>query len=355
MFKKYIIIVDSMLNNVSLTDNNTNMISYVIIVVIFGVIIWILYYVIRVNGLKERECSYMSKLYPKINGAIKPINNTDPQCAGKLYDYFIKTAFNACSGGEYSYDYVDVCNLKSILSTGTRCLDFALYSINNKPVVATSISDDYYTKETFNSVPFSDVMKTIKDYAFATGTAPNNTDPIIIHLRIRSNNRKMYNNLTKIFHHYANIMLGNSFSYESGGHNLGETPLLKFMNKVVLIVDKRDQSFLQHDELLEYINLTSSSDYMRIYNFGDMENNADANELTFFNKRAMTLIIPDEKSNPSNPNGEQCREMGCQMVAMRFQYNDGNLKAEIDFFNKCGYAFCLKPNELRDKAAHLNK
>jgi hypothetical protein len=121
------------------------------------------------------------------------------------------------------------------------------------------------------------------------------------------------------------------------------------MNKVVLVVDKHDQGFLQHDELLEYINLTSGSDYMRVYRFDDMENNADVNELTFFNKRAMTMIIPDEKSNPSNPTGALCREAGCQMVAMRFQYNDSNLKAETDFFNKCGYAFCLKPPELRDK------
>ena len=345
-----------MLNNVHLpvlTDNNKTMISYAIMVVIFFIIIWIVYYAIRVNGLQGRECSYMNQLYPKVNGAIKPINKNDPLCAGKLYDYSIKTAYNACSGGDYSYDYVDVCNLKSVLTTGTRCLDFALYSIDDKPVVATSINDDYYTKETYNSVPFSDVMKTIKDYAFTTGTAPNNTDPIIIHLRIRSNNRKMYNNLVKIFQVYDNIMLGNLFSYESGGHNLGSVPLLDFMNKVILIVDKHDQSFLQHDKLLEYINLTSSSDYMRVYRFSDMENNADANELTFFNKRAMTMIIPDEKSNPSNPNGALCRETGCQMVAMRLQYNDSNLKAEIEFFNKCGYAFCLKPEALRDNVINL--
>jgi hypothetical protein len=295
----------------------------------------------------------MNQLYPKVNGSIKPINKNDPQCSGKLYDYFIKTAFNACSGGDYSYDYVDICNLKSILSTGTRCLDFALYSIDDNPVVATSVTDDYYTKETYNSVPFSDVMKTIKDYAFATGTAPNNTDPIIIHLRIRSNNRKMYNKLVEIFQAYDNIMLGNSFSYESGGHNLGEVSLLTFMNKVILIVDKHDQSFLQHDKLLEYINLTSSSDYMRVYRFSDMENNADVNELAFFNKRAMTMIIPDEQSNPSNPKGALCRETGCQMVAMRLQYNDSNLKDEIDFFNKCGYAFCLKPAELRDSVINI--
>ena len=345
-----------MLSNVHfpiITENNKTMISYAIIVVIFFIIVWIIYYAIRVNGLQGRECSYMNKLYPKVNGSIKPINKKDSLCAGKLYDYYIKTAFNACSGGDYSYDYVDICNLKSVLSTGTRCLDFALYSIDDNPVVATSINDDYYTKETFNSVLFSDVMKTIKDYAFATGTAPNNTDPLIVHLRIRSNNRKMYNKLVEIFQSYDTMMLGNSFSYESGGKNLGEVPLLNFMNKVILIVDKHDQSFLQHDELLEYINLTSSSDYMRVYRYSDMENNADVNELTFFNKRAMTMIIPDEKSNPSNPNGALCRETGCQMIAMRLQYNDSNLKDEIEFFNKCGYAFCLKPAELRDNVINI--
>jgi hypothetical protein len=345
-----------MLSNIHfpvLKDDNATMISYIIIVAIFFIIIWMIYYAIRLNGLQGRECSYMNQLYPKINGAIKPINKNDPLCAGKLYDYFIKTAYNACSGGDYSYDYVDICNLKSILSTGTRCLDFALYSIDDNPVVATSINDDYYTKETFNSVPFADVMKTIKDYAFATGTAPNNTDPIIVHLRIRSNNHKMYSKLIEIFQAYASIMLGNAFSYESGGHNLGEVPLLAFMNKVIIIVDKHDQSFLQHDELLEYVNLTSSSDYMRVYRFSDMENNADVNELTFFNKRAMTMVMPDEKSNPSNPTGILCRETGCQMVAMRSQYNDRNLKDEIDFFNKCGYAFCLKPAELRDSVINI--
>ena len=164
----------------------------------------------------------------------------------------------------------------------------------------------------------------------------------------------MYNKLTKIFKEYDSMMLGNLFSYESGGQNLGDTALVDFMNKVILIVDKHDQSFLQHDELLEYINLTSSSDYMRVYRFGDMENNADVNELTFFNKRAMTMIIPDEESNPSNPNGKLCRESGCQMVAMRLQYNDSNLKGEIDFFDNCGYAFCLKPAELRDNVI-INK
>ena len=42
-------------------------------------------------------------------------------------------------------------------------------------------------------------------------------------------------------------------------------------------------------------------------------------------------------------------ETGCQMVAMRYQLADDNLKDNIKFFNEVGYAFVLKPKEQRVK------
>ena len=64
-----------------------------------------------------------------------------------------------------------------------RGLDFEIFSINDQPVVATSTSDSFYVKETFNYIPFVEAMDVINNYAFASSTAPNPTDPIIIHLR----------------------------------------------------------------------------------------------------------------------------------------------------------------------------
>ena len=52
--------------------------------------------------------------------------------------------------------------------------------------------------------------------------------------------------------------------------------------------------------------------------------------------------------NPVNPSGMLSREMGCQMVAMRYQYVDALLEENTAFFNRCGYAFCLKPQRLRN-------
>jgi len=322
-------------------------ISYMIIVLICIIVIFSIIYIINISVLEKSECSKMDKLYSTVLGSIHSININDPNYSGKLYNYYIKSAYNACSGGSYKNDFVNICNLKSVLKEGVRCLDFAIYSVNDDPVVATSTNSSYYVKETFNSVPFKDVMKTIKDYAFATGTAPNSSDPIILHLRLYSNNRNMYNELTKIFQDYDNIMLGKEYSYESNGNNLGNSPLISFMNKIILIVDKNDQTFLEHDELLEYINLTTSSNYMRVYRYSDFKNNSDVNELIQFNKNAMTIILPDDDSNPSNPDSQLCRESGCQMVAMRYQYNDNNLKNDTTFFNDCGHAFCLKPIDLK--------
>ena len=331
----------------SITNMKDDFVSYIIMGFVFIILIIMLGYMIYIHRLESAECSYMNTLYPSVDGNIRAINVNDPDCSGNLYDYYIKTAYNACSGGSYKNDFVDICNLKSVLKQGVRGLDFEIYSIDNNPVVATSTTGDYYVKETFNFVNFSDVMNTIQNYAFSSGTAPNYTDPIIIHLRIKSNNQTMYTNLASIFASYDSIMLGKDYSYENSGHNLGGIPLITFMNKVILIVDRINNSYLENPDFLEYVNLTSNSAFMRAYNLYDVKNNPDINELTDFNRRGMTIVFPDSGVNPPNPSGYLCRESGCQLVAMRYQYVDNFLEENALFFDRCGYAFCLKPERLR--------
>jgi len=332
----------------TITSNmSEDFVSYVIILFICIILIIIIWYIIYLNKLENSECNFMNGLYPSLDGNIKSINTADPDCGYNLYDYYIKTAYNACSGGNYTNDFTDICNLKAVIKQGVRCLDFEIYSIDNNPVVATSTTDNFFVKETFNSVNFSDVMSIIKDYAFSGGTCPNPKDPIIIHLRIMSNNQQMYSNLANIFKSYDSIMLGKDYSYENYGENLGTTPILQLMGKIILIVDKTNNSFLENKNLLEYINLTSNSVFMRAVDYYNVKNNPDINELTNFNKTGMTIAIPDKGSNPPNPSSILCRAAGCQMVAMRYQTIDNFLEENALFFDEGGYAFCLKPAQLR--------
>jgi len=323
----------------------------VYIIFLFSIIVLVIFicYMIYLSMLEGRECNYMNTLYPSLDGNIRPITSNDPDCSGNLYDYYIKTAYNSCSGGSYKNDFVDVCNLKALLKQGVRGLDFEIYSVNNQPVVSTSTVDNYYVKETFNSVSFSTVMNIIQNYAFSGSTSPNPTDPLIIHLRFMSNNQAMYSNLANIFESYNSIMLGPSYSFETSGKNLGTVPLLSLQNKVILIVDRSNTAFLENQQLSEYINMTSNSIFMREYSYYNIKNNPDINELTDFNKQGMTIIVPDNGSNPDNPSGLVSRASGCQMVAMRYQLVDNFLMENTLFFDKAGYAFVLKPYDLRNQ------
>jgi len=142
-------------------------------------------------------------------------------------------------------------------------------------------------------------------------------------------------------------MLGKEYSFENHGNNIGENPLLNFKNKIILMVDKSNNAFLENKEFLEFVNITSNSIFMRLLNYYDVKNTPDITELQNFDKRGMSIVVPEKTSNPSNSSGILCRDAGCQMVAFRYQYQDNFLHENINFFNNAGYAFVLKPPELR--------
>ena len=327
-------------------SKNNTYITYIVIGLIVVIFIIFIMGVVYFGSLQSREIGAINLLYPSTDGHLRSICS---ECSGNLYDYYIKTAYNSCSGGSYKNDFVDISILKAILKQGVRCLDFEIYNIKSEPVVATnsSDSDNFFVKESFNSVPFSNVMDVINNYAFSGGTCPNPTDPLLIHLRIKSTEQAMYTNLANIFKSYTNIMLGKDYSYENAGNNIGASPLITFKGKVILIIDKSNNAFLENKELIEYVNLTSNSVFMRAFRYNDVKNTPDINELEEFNKKGMTIVFPDSGINPPNPSGVICRAAGCQMVAMRYQYVDNFLEENAIFFDDCGYAFCLKPENLR--------
>ena len=309
------------------------------------ILISILYY-FYYSRLKASECSSMTSIYGELNGKIKSIDNSD-QFNYTFKDYYIKSAYNCCSGGSYKNDYVDTCILKNILKQGVRGLDFEIFSINDQPVVATSTGDSYHIKETFNYINFSDIMNIIRDYAFSTGTAPNASDPIIIHLRIKSTNQSMYKNFAKLLKNYDSILLDKDYDSEYYGKNFGNVEIRKLMGKVVIIVDRSNTSFLECPEFYKFINMTSNSVFMRALHYYDIKYSPDMNELIEFNKQNMTIGMPDKGSNPENPSSVVMRETGCQMIAMRYQKIDTNVEENDVFFNQNGYAFVLKPEALR--------
>ena len=338
--------IESTMNKIlSLREDTASNIILAMIIIIVCAVLW---YIRSVNKLMDSGCSAMDLNYSKMNGSIKSLNADDPNCKYMLRDYYIKSAYNCCSAGTYKNDFVSVCALKDILKQGVRCLDFELYSVNNQPVVATSTVKSNFIKETYNYVPFAEVMSIVTNYAFSGSTAPNPNDPIFFHFRFKSTNQQMYSNLASLFKQNDSLFMGTSTSFENNGKNMGNTPLLKLQNKIIVMADKSNNSFMDNKELYEYVNMTSNSIFMRALTYYSVKNTADIVELQDYNKQNMSIAIPDnDSSNPANPSGIVCRETGVQMTAMRYQLNDVNVQENDEFFNKCGYAFCLKPARLR--------
>ena len=321
---------------------------------IVGILVGTLIYIHMKDSMESRECDLMDSIYGDLNTNILSINTSNANYQYNLRDYYIKTAYNCCSGGNYKNDYVTMCTLTDLLKQGIRCLDFEIYSIDNNPVVATSTSDNYHIKETFNYLDFSDVLKTIIDNAFSTSGAPNPKDPIIIHLRIKSENQKMYKNFAKLLEKHNDYFMGKSYSYENSKNNLitnfGATPLSELMSKISIIVDRSNPAFLECKEFYEYVNMTSNSLFMRKLTYDDLKHSSDINELIEYNKQCMTIGVPNKGPDPENPSSIMMREMGCQMSAMRYQKpEETNLEENDIFFDENNSAFVLKPENLRYK------
>ena len=333
----------------NIANMNENFASIIVFSIILILLIMMGINMYSMINLESSTCNHMDKLYPTVNGKIRPIslNTKDEQLGYTLKDYYIKSAYNSCSGGKYKNNVVNVCNLIDIIKQGVRCFDFEIYSLNDTPIVSTSIESSYFIKETYNSVDFGSVMSTLQNYAYSSSTCPNPNDPIILHLRIKSKNQKMYTAFAEILKTYDGLMLGPNYSFENNGKNLGNVKSLDLVGKIILIVEKDNTAFMENIAFYEYVNMTSNSVFMRAIKYYDVKFTPDMNELIEYNKQNMTLVKPDVGANPPNCSAILTREMGCQMVCMRYQLDDNFLKEDMAFFDSCGYAFCLKPANLR--------
>jgi hypothetical protein len=336
---------------------------------ILGVVIGILIFVKMINGKVTRDCNVMNTVYGEKNTAITSLsffkdssnsdNNAGERRLFSLYDYYIKTAYNCCSGGNYKNDYVSLCSLQDLLKQGVRGLDFEIYSINDEPVVATSTVDNYCVKETFNYVKFSDAINTVVNNAF-TDNVPNPNDPIIFHLRIKSENKEMYKKLGQLFEDLngKGLLMGPEYSNEyrdnrGNVRNFGAVNISEMMGKIIIVVDRSNTTCLCADcgdecgQFYEFVNMTSYSTFMQLLRYNDIEYTQTPDDLINQNRRAMTIGVPNKGSNPSNPSSAVMRSMGIQMLAMRYQMVDANVEENDLFFNEAGHAFALKPENLR--------
>jgi hypothetical protein len=322
------------------------------------VILWLITYVTTKINLGKTNCDIITQINKdspptKINSSWTTSNS--PDYAGKnLRDFYIKSAYNCCASGQFKSDYVSICALQNTIKQGVRCLDFEIFCVDNTPVVGVSSIDMMGIKQSYNSLPISEVLKEINNIAFSetAGICPNPKDPLLLHFRIKTNNVNILNILaSEIADNLGDKLLPIEYMRECNGTNLTKRPIKDFMGRVVIMVEKNNTSntmpiLYQSKNMWELTNVTTNSVFIHETRYMDIKNSNDLETITEFNKQNMTLILPDLTVSNANYISTVPQALGCQLIAMNFQNVDQNLLTYNDLFEKKGSAFVPKPKEL---------
>jgi hypothetical protein len=282
---------------------------------------------------------------------ITSINPEDSQSKFKLRDYYIKAAYNAFNPYKFKNSTVSMDALLYVIARGCRFIDFEVFSVDNEPVIASSSVNSFNYKETFNHIPVIEAFEVLGSYVFSGAKCPNPSDPFIIHMRIMSRNITMYDKLANVITQSKTVarnLLGPKYGREYQSKDLGNEDLLDFKGKIILMVDGTNPVY-RETKLFELINMSSNSLFLSKYTYFGVKNIGDPQAFKDANKKNMCLVVPDKSGRPINEGHNGPYTWGCQIATMCFQEEarDEKLKAYEDKFASVGYAFILKPEDLR--------
>tara|TARA_X000000950_G_scaffold289533_1_gene415009 strand:- start:41115 stop:42260 length:1146 start_codon:yes stop_codon:yes gene_type:complete len=339
--------------NVNLITN-TSIYRKLMVIAVFGVILLtLLFYVINKLDLNKQNCQKIGIFNDQLS--ISPVDyNNDNVKPYYLRDFYIKGAYNCCCAGEFKNDYVNLCALENAIHSGARFLDFEIYSIDKKPVIAASSVNNPNYKEMYNYIPFDKAMETVKTQAFASSYCPTSfSDPLILFFRINTNHKKIYDEMGNIIiKKFSNgsYLLPAQYGYEYNGENITALPLNIFKKKVIIAVLKENALF-SGSKLETITNITAGpySSYLKLHRASNIDYNNNVEELQQFNRLQMSIVLPDVKAENKNINSTKSYDLGCQIVGMSCQNFDEELKFNNKTFETADPAcsFVLKPSNLR--------
>tara|TARA_B100000902_G_scaffold399914_1_gene473578 strand:- start:1436 stop:2722 length:1287 start_codon:yes stop_codon:yes gene_type:complete len=351
----------------------------IIIFVLIGLVIVIfVFWAYSLTSLQDRDCEKLNDIYSTNNSHINPISIYNPYSNipiaqytpsnsmfdpsggnARLFSYYVKTAYNCCSPGNFSNSFVSLCALRNNISLGARCLDFEIYSLDLEPVVSTSTQSSslitsFFIKETFNSLSLKDALYYIKYFALesSNGGTPNYEDPLYLHFRIMTSQIQTINLIAKyILDILGDKILGTTYGQNNYNKSLSNKAIIQFCGKCIIMVNDNpiNSSVIMGSELWPLINIFTGGDNYKLLKYSTIKNMSDDDfkNLTNYNKFYMTMVIPDNGNSSTNYDSRICLRAGCQFIAMNFQSFDSYLETYFSVFDEVGFSYILKPCSLR--------
>lgn len=281
----------------------------------------------------------------------------------KDMDLVVADFYWSCSRKSYlpcgqSYDINSLDAIRQCIKAGARMINLDIYKsdTSDEPVIRNQTIMPYVGKP----LSADDVFKLIKEIGWLN--RPNY--PLILYLTINTNNKNTLELLTGYYKKYFLDKLIDkkySFNGRNGLYPFTRLPIKDFTGKIALITDK----YPIIGNLNEFVNsvISDNQQFINKFNYtsnledygGIKAHRSDFNNILEYNKKNATLVYPtcetrlanmyNPKIDITNPEPEECWNLGCQFVLMNFQYFDDNMDKYYQKFRSGGLV--LKPENLR--------
>ena len=159
-----------------------------------------------------------------------------------LKDVSMLSSYNSCLNNGQMLTYTSENILKQIIKSGARFVEFNVFSskfgVGGKPLISNGYKRGEW-KLTLNSIPFENVVATLKDNAFKTlsadGGAPNPNDPLFISLNLSTGyNIYCLDLMADILLDYFNErLLDPKYAFQFS-NNIHDIKMTELENKVVI-------------------------------------------------------------------------------------------------------------------------
>lgn len=268
-------------------------------------------------------CALLKSTYPITEG-FKQSNNLP------LREFCIFGSTNTALTN--SKRLVNLDQIQEVLNRGCRFIEIEIYSVAGMPVVGYSTDSKKYNLDSENSLALGDVLNKIVSVGFAE--APNSSEPIFIHMRIKTSNKNLYNKIANIIK--ANIE-PRMYSGARGNEAMLSTPLSRLNNKVVIVIDTDGDDSPNYQKLKKYVHMESGQYSVRKYKVDELS--AGLLEPPFvknngINTDVKLIRIVYPSNTYSNPDiTKMVPNFGAQIIANQFYSPDKNLSETERIFS----------------------
>lgn len=255
-------------------------------------------------------------------------------------DYYMAGSGYTLIPGKTAYTYVTAQSIAKVAKGGARLIELDVYEVNRKPVVG--LADIKSQKMlTYNTIPFEECCVAIANSAFSSDVTPGYNNPFVLSLVFHTADTTILTECSEIMKTtLRKFMLDSSYSYQR--KNLATEPICNLMGKLIIVSGEN----IKGNGMDELVNMSWASSNLRRMTYTQAAQTYDHDELIEFNKRNLTLVVPDlDTTTLKNGNPEILFAYGCQWVAMSYGSLDNAMEVYTGKF--LDGSFAVKPDVLR--------